>query len=425
MAKGKQKVHSLTGRITSKLVFEAWRSVRRNRGAAGIDKVSVRMFEQNLDANLDRLMRELKQRTYEPLPARRVYIPKDAKGTKFRPLGIPAVRDRVAQEVLRRLLNPIFEAKFHDHSYGFRTGRSCHDAVEKVLELGRQGYRWVLDADISGFFDNLSHAAVMRELSDVVADGNILGLVEKFLRAGVMEGGKIRPTRVGTPQGGVISPLLANIALNVLDWHLRERGFRFVRYADDFVVLCRSEDEAKEARILVEHLLADRLGLSLSLEKTNATRFHEGLSFLGFDIKSRFVRMRAKSVENFKTKVRRITRRKHNLDADMMVQLNRVIRGTANYFATPWSHCGDMYRSLDRWIRMRLRCMKFKRKSQMDNVQIRLKHFRHMGLLSLSDLRASCVARSISVPLVGAISTGPPGAGNPHAGKYEELTSSR
>ncbi len=391
MAKGKIKVHSLTGRITSQLVFEAWRAVRRNRGAAGIDKVSIQMFEQNLDANLDRLMRELKQGTFQPLPARRVYIPKDAKGTKFRPLGIPAVRDRVAQEVLRRLLNPIFEARFHDHSYGFRPGRSCHDAVEKVLELGRQGYRNVLDADISGFFDNLSHAAIMRELSDVVADGNILRLVEKFLRAGVMEGGKIRPTQVGTPQGGVVSPLLANIALNVLDWHLHEHGFRFVRYADDFMVLCRSEDEAKEALVLVEHLLADRLGLSLSSEKTKVTRFHEGFSFLGFDIKSRFVRMRAKSVENFKTKVRRITRRSHNLDAEMIEQLNRVIRGTANYFATPWSHCGDMYRSLDRWIRMRLRCMKFKRKSQVDNVRIRLKHFRHMGLLSLSDLRTNCV----------------------------------
>ena len=383
MAKGKIKVHSLTGRITSKLVFEAWRAVRRNRGAAGVDKVSIRMFEKNLDANLDRLMRELKQRTFEPLPARRVYIPKDAKGTKFRPLGIPAVRDRVAQEVLRRLLNPIFEARFHGHSYGFRLGRSCHDAVEKVLELGRQGYRYVLDADISGFFDNLSHSAIMRELSDVVADGNILGLVEKFLRAGVMEGGKIRPTRVGTPQGGVVSPLLANIALNILDWHLHERGFRFVRYADDFVVLCRSEDEAKEALALVEHFLADRLGLSLSPEKTTVTRFHEGFSFLGFDIKSRFVRMRAKSVENFKTKVRRITRRSHNLDAEMVERLNRVIRGTANYFATPWSHCGDIYRSLDRWIRMRLRCMKFKRKSQVDNVRVRLKHLRNMGLLSL------------------------------------------
>jgi RNA-directed DNA polymerase len=391
MAKGKKKVHSLTGRITPKLVFEAWRAVRRNRGAAGIDKVSIQMFETNLDANLDRLMRELKRRTYEPLPSRRVYISKDAKRTKFRPLGIPAVRDRVAQEVLRRLLSPIFEAKFHNHSYGFRPGRSCHDAVEKVLELGRQGYRHVLDADISGFFDNLSHSAIMRELSNVVADGNILRLVEKFLRAGVMEGGKVRPTRVGTPQGGVVSPLLANIALNVLDWHLHEHGFRFVRYADDFVVLCRTESGAKEALALVEHLLADRLGLFLSSEKTEVTRFHEGFSFLGFDIKSRFVRMRAKSVENFKTKVRRITQRSHNLDAEMIAQLNRVIRGTANYFATPWSHCGDAYRSLDRWIRMRLRCMKFKRKSQVDNVRIRLKHFRRMGLLSLSDLRSSCV----------------------------------
>jgi group II intron reverse transcriptase/maturase len=373
-------------------VFEAWRAVRRNRGAAGIDKVSIQMFEQNLGANLDRLLRELKQGTFEPLPARRVYIPKDAQGTKFRPLGIPAVRDRVAQEVLRRLLNPIFEAKFHDHSYGFRLGRSCHEAVEKVLELGQQGYRYVLDADISGFFDNLSHAAIMRELSDVVADGNILRLVEKFLRAGVMEGGKIRPTCVGTPQGGVASPLLANIALNVLDWYLHERGFHFVRYADDFVVLCRTEDEAKEALTVVAHLLADRLGLSLSPEKTKVTRFQEGFTFLGFDIKSRFVRMRAKSVENFKTKVRRITRRCHNLDAEMILQLNRVIRGTANYFATPWSHCGNAYRSLDRWIRMRLRCMKFKRKSQEDNWRLRLKHFRHLGLLSLSDVRDSCVA---------------------------------
>ena len=405
-------------------MFESWRAVRRNRGAAGIDKVSIGMFEQNLDANLTRLMRELKGGSFQPLPARRVYIPKDAKATKFRPLGIPAVRDRVAQEVLRRLLNPIFEAKFHDHSYGFRPGRSCHQAVEKVLELGQQGYRWVLDADIAGFFDNLSHKAVMRELSDVVADGNILRLVEKFLRAGVMEGGKIRPTRVGTPQGGVASPLLANIALNVLDWHLHERGCRFVRYADDFVVLCRTEHEAKEALTLVQRLLEDRLGLQLSHEKTLVTRFHEGFSFLGFDIKSRFVRMRAKSLENFKTKVRDLTRRSHNLDAELIEKLNRVIRGTANYFATPWSHCGDAYRSLDRWIRMRVRCMKTKRKSKVDNSRIRLKHLRRMGLLSLSDIRLACLERS-GGSHDWAISAGPPGAGKPHAGKYEESTSLR
>ncbi len=394
MAKAKIKVHSLTGRITSKLVFEAWRAVRRNRGAAGIDKVSIQMFEKNLDANLDRLMRELKDGSFQPLPARRVYIPKDAKATKFRPLGIPAVRDRVAQEVLRRLLDPVFEAKFHDHSYGFRQGRSCHDAVQQVTEIGRQGYRHVLDADISGFFDNLSHTAIMRELSAEVADGNILRLVEKFLKAGVMEGGRLQRPQKGTPQGGVASPLLANIALNILDWHLHEHGYRFVRYADDFVVLCRSESEAKEALALTEAFVADRLGLSLSPEKTTVTRFHEGFTFLGFDIKSRFVRMRSKSVENFKTKVREITRRSHNLDAQMIERLNRVIRGTANYFVTPWSHCGDACRSLDRWIRMRLRCMKFKRKSPVDNARVRLKHLRRMGLLSLVTLRLACVTGS-------------------------------
>ena len=195
--------------------------------------------------------------------------------------------------------------------------------------------------------------------------------------------------------------MLANIALNVLDWHLQERGYQFVRYADDFVVLCKTEAEAKEALALVEHLLADRLGLSLSPEKTKVTRFHEGVTFLGFDIKSRFVRMRAKSMENFKTKVRQITQRSHNLDAEMIVQLNRVIRGTANYFATPWSHCGDAFRSLDRWIRMRLRCMKTKRKSRKDNLRIRLKHLKRMGLLSLGELRAPSVTGSNWFPSGG------------------------
>ena len=163
------------------------------------------------------------------------------------------------------------------------------------------------------------------------------------------------------------------------------------RYADDFVVLCRSEDEAKEALALIEPLLHDRLGLTLSPEKTTITKFRDGFAFLGFEITSWSVKMRAKSVENFKTKVRQITRRSHNLDANVIEKLNRVIRGTANYFATPWSNCGDMYRSLDRWIRMRLRSMKFKRKSKVDNTRLRLKHFRNMGLLCLTDLRTSGV----------------------------------
>ena len=365
-------------------MMESWRSVRRNRGAAGVDKVSVQMFETHLDANLARLMRELKDGSFQPLPARRVYIPKDLKGTKFRPLGIPAVRDRVAQEVLKQLLSPIFEAKFHDHSFGFRPKRGCHQAIERVLEIGRQGYKHVLDADISGFFDNLPHKSIMRELANEVADGNILRLVEKFLRAGIMEGGQLRRTHVGTPQGGVASPLLANIALNVLDWELHQRGYQFVRYADDFVVLCKTASQAEEALTVVKSILDTQLGLQLSDEKTEVTRFHEGFSFLGFAIKSRFVKMRSKSVENFKNKVRQITRRSHNLDANMIVRLNRVIRGVANYFARNWSHCKSAFRDLDQWIRMRLRCMKFKRKSKGDNATFQLKHLEQLGLLSLT-----------------------------------------
>jgi RNA-directed DNA polymerase len=381
----KIKHHSLTGRITLDLMHRAFRRVRKNRGAAGIDRESIAMFGANLEQNLLALMRDLKTRgAFQALPLRRTYIPKGPG--QQRPLGIPAVRDRVAQEVLRQILSPLFERLFHDDSYGFRPRRNCHMAVAKVVELHRFGYTHVLDADIKGFFDNLPHDVIMTALRAEVADGNILDLVEKFLKAGVMEEGVFQPTRLGTPQGGVISPLLANIALNSLDWRLHERGLRFVRYADDFVVLCRTEAAVKEAHDLVQqHLTA--LGLSLSAEKTKMTQFREGFAFLGFAISSWSITMRPKSVEKFKTKVRELTPRSHNLDARVIEKLNRVIRGTANYFATTFADVGDCFRGLDRWIRMRLRCMKYKRKSRADNGRFRLERFRRLGLLFLIDLR--------------------------------------
>lgn len=383
MAK-KRKVHSLTGRITFPLVHAAWRRVRRNRGAAGIDKVSIKMFEANLEENLQALTRDLKNGSLEPKPLRRVYIPKDAKRTKFRPLGIPAVRDRVAQEVLRRLLEPIFEPQFHDNSFGFRPGRCCHQAVEQVLSYHKQGDRFTLDADISGFFDNIPHRVIMEAVAHEVADGNILRLVEKFLRAGVMENGVFKPTTVGTPQGGVVSPLLANITLNHLDWRLHEAGYRFARYADDFVVVCRTHRQAEQALALVEEVLVE-LGLSLSPEKTKITTYGKGYEFLGFHLSSRSRRMRPKSVEKFKTKIRELTRRLHNLDADAVKKLNQVIRGTARYFATSFSTLRRHFLALDKWIRMRVRCMKLKRKSCHDNYKLRMAYFKKLGLLKLSD----------------------------------------
>tara|TARA_Y100000588_G_scaffold124585_1_gene136553 strand:- start:166 stop:1407 length:1242 start_codon:yes stop_codon:yes gene_type:complete len=380
----KRKVHSLTGRIDQQLMRAAFKAVKRNRGAAGIDKVSIAMFERNLDANLRALQRDLKTKgRFVPKPLRRVWIPKDAKGKKLRPLGIPAVRDRIAQEVIRRLLEPIFEPLFHDNSFGFRAQRSCHDAIRRVLSYHQDGDRITLDADISGFFDNIPHKLIVDAVAEEVADGNILNLVKKFLAAGVMDNGVFKPTTVGTPQGGVISPLLANIVLNKLDWQLDKAGYRFVRYADDFVVVCKDRTQAEAALTLVEEIMT-QLGLSLSAEKTKIASYGKGYEFLGFRLSSRSRTMRPKSVEKFKIKIREITRRCNNLDANVVMKLNQVIRGTANYFATDFSTCIKLYQQLDKWIRMRVRCMKYKRKLSTDNYRLKRRTFeKKLGLLTM------------------------------------------
>lgn len=394
MAK-KQKVHSLTGRIDDRMMREAFKAVKRNRGAAGIDKVSIAMFEENLDDNLAALMKDLKTRgTFVSKPLRRKWIAKDASQTKFRPLGIPAVRDRIAQEVVRRLLEPIFEPLFHDSSFGFRPKRGCHQAIRKVLEHHQAGYNIVLDADISGFFDNIPHKLIVQAVAAEVADGNILDLIERFLAAGVMENGVFSPTTIGTPQGGVISPLLANIVLNKLDWQLEQAGYRFVRYADDFVVTCQTKAEATAALTLVQSIMTE-LGLSLSPEKTKITSYGKGYDFLGFRLSRLSRTMRTKSVEKFKTKVQEITRRHHNLDGTAIEKLNQVIRGTANYFATEFSTCVFLFQQLDKWIRMRVRCMKFKRKSVNDNYRMKKRVFlKRLGLLELLSFTATTMGRS-------------------------------
>jgi group II intron reverse transcriptase/maturase len=225
----------------------------------------------------------------------------------------------------------------------------------------------------------------MEGLAAEVADGNILRIVERFLKAGVMEDGVLSPTGMGTPQGGVISPLLANIALNNLDWQLHNAGFRFVRYADDFVVLCQTEAKVKEAHDLVQCQLT-QLGLTLSPEKTKQTQFRDGFAFLGFTISSWSVSMRPKSVEKFKTKIRELTVRHHNLDQEVITKVNQVVRGTANYFATAFSDVRNLFRDLDRWLRMRIRCMKFKCKRRTANLRLRRKHLRNMGFICLSDV---------------------------------------
>jgi len=394
----KRKVHSLTGRITPALMNDAWKAVRRNRGAAGIDKITIEKYGQHVDTSLGSLMRELKTRSYKPKPLKRTYIPK-GKG-KMRPLGIPVVQCRIAQEVVRRLVSPIFEPLFHDNSFGFRPGRSCHQAISKVAQYMKEGYLYVVDADIKGFFDNIPHELIMTEVASEIADGNILQLIERFLTSGVMEEGQLRPTIKGTPQGGVISPLLANIVLNRLDHELDKHGYKFVRYADDFVILCKTMKEAQEALDLAKAVLEGQLHLELSIEKTKITRPGESFDFLGFRFKRGSITMRDKSREKFRDAVRKATIRSRNLSAKAIVELNQVIRGTVNYFTHPLAKVLKLFEITDRWINKRLRCMKYKRISRCDNWRMKIKYLRRLGVLSCKQL---CRMRMnvVCIPLRG------------------------
>lgn len=380
----KLKVHSLTGRITGEMMLKAFKAVKKNRGAAGIDKVSIAMYESNLANNLVSLMKRLKNGTYRPKPLRRKHIFKE-KG-KTRPLGIPAVDCRVAQEVLRQLISPIFEKRFHSNSFGFRPGRNCHQAIERVLEFAGMGFRYVVDVDIKGFFDNIPHNLIMESIAAKIADGNILNTIGKILNSGVIEeDGEFKPTPKGTPQGGVISPLLANAALDHLDWLLEGSNLHFVRYADDFVVLCKTKAEAEKALDMIQNFLTD-MGLEVSKEKTKVSSFSEGFNFLGFTIRNRSVVMREKSKEKFKNAIRDITTRSHNLDKQVIERMNRVIRGIVNYFGVKFSTMKTMFRELDKWIRKRIRCMKKKRIHHSDNIRLKNSFITKLGLLNCTEL---------------------------------------
>ena len=377
----KIKAFSLTGRITPELMKKAWKAVRQNRGAAGVDRISTDRYEKDIENRLDSLMKNLKTRNaYTTLPLKRVYIPK-AGSNDLRPLSIPTVDARVAQEVIRQLIDPIFEKQFHENSFGFRAGRGCHQAVGRVLEYIEDDYKVVVDIDIKGFFDNIPHQVIMTMLRAEIADGNILDILEKFLSSGVMEDGKRVQTIKGTPQGGVISPLLANIVLNYLDWQLASQGYNFVRYADDIVILVKTKHEAENALDFTKKVLSN-LGLETSPEKTKITKVSEGFQFLGFLIKGRSVTMRPKSIEKFEKKIEDTTTRSKNLDANVITKLNQIIVGTVNYFSASFTNTLTYFSKIDQWIRMRVRCMKYKRKWHTDNRRLKNKHIENMNLVS-------------------------------------------
>lgn len=329
--------------------------VKRNRGGSGADGVSIAQFESNLEENLQRLSSELKMGTYEPSLIKRCYIPK-VGGKELRPLGIPTIRDRVAQGALRSVLEPIFEADFTENSFGFRPGRGCKDALREVDRLLRAGYRFVVDLDIKGYFDSIPHAALMNRIREKVSDGRVLGLLEKYLRQGILDGLKEWSPEAGTPQGAVVSPLLSNIYLHPLDLKMRDRGFYMVRYADDQVILCKTRDEAETVLTLVREWMSNA-GLTLHPVKTRLVDMSErgGFDFLGYHFEFRFKWPRAKSLMKFKDAVRSRTLKSNgNSLEEVIVRLNLLLRGWFEYF----KHGGKgTFRALDCWIRRRLRNM--------------------------------------------------------------------
>lgn len=382
---GKRRWYSLIDKVYEpKNLENAWKRVKANRGSGGVDKVSIAQFAKNKGQNLREMHRVLRNKKYKPMPARRAYIPKPDKGK--RPLGIPTIRDRIVQQALLNTFErfDVFESKFLDCSYGFRPKRNAHQAIEEVERLRDQGYAWAVDADIEGFFDAVDHKLLMKLVEEEVSDGSVLKLISLFLKAGVMEEQRFLATTLGTPQGGVISPLLANIYLHPFDTEITGKGHKLVRYADDFLVLCKSREEAEKALADVREALA-RLRLSLSDEKTRLAHFSEGVQFLGFEIFEEYKVPRKRSVKRFKDNVRRITRRNQPRKVeDIIKDLNLVIIGWGNYFKI--GNVNWLYRGLDQWTRMRLRWFMEKHKTYTCNNRIHNKALFGMGLKTLSSL---------------------------------------
>jgi RNA-directed DNA polymerase len=331
----------------------AWQHVHANGGAAGVDQTTVTMYERDLDRNLAHLAKQLRDGTYRPQAIRRTWIAKP--GTREqRPLGIPTVRDRIVQTAMRMVLEPIFERTFAAQSYGFRSRRGCKEALRRVDRLLTAGYTWIVDADLRHYFDTIPHPALQQRVRERVADGRVLALLEAFLTQHVMDGLSTWTPEEGTPQGAVISPLLANIYLNPLDHAMAAVGLEMVRYADDFVLLCRSEADAQRALTMVT-TWTNAAGLTLHPEKTrivDATQ-RGGFDFLGYHFEQGHHWPRAKSVMKLKDTLRAKTRRTQGQSlAVIIADVNRTLRGWFVYFQHSPRH---WFRTLDSWLRMRLR----------------------------------------------------------------------
>lgn len=376
-----------------KTLFASATKVLDNKGAAGVDHVGVEEFERDLNLNLERLSSELQAGTYRPQAVRRVNIPKPGS-RETRPLGIPTVRDRVVQGAVRLVIEPIFEKTFAEHSYGFRPQRGCKDALRRVDELLKLGHVHVVDADLKSYFDTIPHDLLMKRVRERVADGRMLALIELYLKAGILDGLTEWTPEAGAPQGAVLSPLLSNIYLNPLDHLMAADGWEMVRYADDFVILCRSAEDAERALAKVQEWTASA-GLSLHPTKTRIVDVRTGsFDFLGYSfqsVKDGTIRHwpREKSLTKLKDTIRTLTRRTNGHSIERVIDdLNSVLRGWLEYFKHSYKYTMGF---LDKWIRRRLRSILRKRLGKRgqslcfnDHVRWKNSYFDDLGLLNLT-----------------------------------------
>lgn len=337
----------------------SWKRVKRKKGAAGVDGQSVEQFAAQAESSLKWIHDELREGKYRPRSVSRHWIPKPGTNQK-RPLGIPTVKDRIVQGALRHAMEPIFEKKFVEHSYGFRPKRSCKDALRRVEELLKRGYLHIVDADVMSYFDMIVRTILMDEIKKEIVDGRVLDLIEMFLEQSVMDGMKEWEPEAGTPQGAVISPLLANIYLHPVDVAMQQAGFEMVRYADDLVILCKCEKDAREALTLLTAEMA-KLEQTLHPEKTRIVDLmnSEGFEFLGYHFNKRGKKPRKKSMKKFEDKVRELTPRNHGGSLEKIIsRLNQTLRGWFRYFKHSKK---STFVKVDVWVRRRLRAILLRR----------------------------------------------------------------
>lgn len=370
----------LESMLSNENIMEAYKQVKRNKGAPGIDGMTINELKGYLDENIDTIREQIRTRKYKPSPVRRVEIPKSDGGV--RNLGVPTVIDRVVQQAIVQVLTPIYEPLFSDSSYGFRPNRCCEMAIIKALEYMNDGYEWIVDIDIEKFFDNVHHDKLISLIMKNVKNGEIVSLIRKFLVSGIMIDDEYKESVVGTPQGGNLSPLLSNVVLNELDRELEARGLHFVRYADDCIILVHTSKAADRVMANVSRFIEDKLGLKVNMAKSKVSKPND-IKYLGFGFYKDYnaggvykAKPHEISIQKLKSRLKQLTSRSWGISLKMrFLKIKQLVEGWINYY-----RIGNFKRKcqrIDEWIRFRIRMCIWK---QWKTSQKRIKMMMKLGV---------------------------------------------